>query len=248
MPHLRRYIRTAEQGSTEPPIFEADDGHHYLVKGGHGLMPDHLAEYLAFLLAPAFTVPTPPVVRVRVPPSLVEATRFAGPACTSLVSLLESGGGELFGSRYLPDARLLDPVFDLAADERGAAVLRLLAFDLWIGNRDRRTINPNALYVRHHIVAIDHAQAFPWLVGDRADLEEIARDHIARAVLDRTDELSLARVGAHVMSVDPAFVEAALLEAPAQWWPRGVHRDELFGILLDQRDAVARFFLRAAAR
>lgn len=248
MPDLIRFIRRTEEGSTEPPVFLADDRHYYVVKGGRGVLPDHVAEYLAYKLAPALAVPTPPASTLGVPPALIEATRAAGPEFRNVATLLESKDGLVFGSQYLPGARVIDPFLDLRAEERKRQALLLLAFDLWIGNKDRRRINPNALYVAHGLVAIDHAQAFPWLVGETADVHAIVQEHLALEVLERSEAPALAAVAAAVEAIPPSPIRAALAAVPAGWWPREVQMAELFATLEDQRDAVARFFLQAASR
>lgn len=103
------------------------------------------------------------------------------------------------------------------------AALRLFVFDLYTENGDRQTgSNPNAPLVGGRLVAIDHGQALPAVLGIDCGSPFDHEHHVAWPIVD-------ASRGRLTELVDclpsPAAIAAALAEVPDSWWPEPGRRE-----------------------
>lgn len=99
---LRRFNRRTNEGMQRPPIFEADDGHDYVLKLDTADVDFPAAELVAAGLAVAFEVPLPAFRVLSAPPALVQAfTATRDPDHVEFAESFERRGGCCFGSRYL---------------------------------------------------------------------------------------------------------------------------------------------------
>lgn len=238
-PELLRYVRRAEEGMQRPPIFEADDGHAYVLKLDIADRDFPAAELVAAGLATAFGVPLPPY---RVPTAsdvLVELLRSTGDA-----DLREFGdsfarqGGRCFGSRYLPGVTVKwDASLRRRVDDADALLARLLVFDAFIENGDRSAAhNPNLLVSNGRLFAIDHGQALPSVQGISGKSLPFPFDsHLGWSIVVEQAHLLEEPVDALRRLADDA-IDAAVGAVPAPWWREADRPDRVRQALRVRRD------------
>jgi hypothetical protein len=216
------FLGVLEQGSTRPLYFEAEDGNRYVVKPGGRNLPDHFSELLAVAIAPAFAVNTPKAAVVRFAPFLVRALRDIGESTAA--DNLEAADGTAFGSRWVNGATILEDLYQTSPRHRQLGLVATL--DAYLGNADRSFQNPNLLRLGRQILAIDHAQGFPWLYGHPHDDLSAINGHIS------------ANYGippGPVPALSERLVKAFLSDLPRSWFEQ---------VRLDYADAVDRMMAR----
>lgn len=116
-----------------------------------------LAEWLAAALARELGVPCPRSFKVEI------TAEFAASVTDSVVSqALSKSIGPEYGAEFM---RGLSAVrSDLLDRSLRPVAAHLLAFDLFIHNPDRRAENPNLLGRRDDFVALDHGDAFTFVL------------------------------------------------------------------------------------
>jgi hypothetical protein len=158
---LRRFVRWMTRGSTTPSLFVAEDGREWVVKPSGVTFRDGLVEALCSRLGRRFGIPTPPGEVLEASVGLLRAMAVVGGELRALGEAFSRGGGMAFGSLLRPGADWVAPD---RPDPREADTLdRIWLFDRWIANADRRPDNPNLILCDGELLAIDHAQALPWL-------------------------------------------------------------------------------------
>lgn len=146
----------ARKAAPESPLV------HCVVKPrGRLTMPpvEYLCEWLASGLARALGLDTPSPHLVRID------SAFAGAVVDAeLRADLETSLGLVFGSEYVAgDYTQYADGLALSSEQREAAA-RVLAFDAFVHNPDRRHDNPNLFVNRRGFLVFDHEQAFSFLV------------------------------------------------------------------------------------
>lgn len=145
-PSLRRFVCRTLEGMQRPPVFEADDGHGYVLKLDTADRDFPAAELVAAGLATAFAMPLPAYRVLQAPEVLIQAYIATGdPDHVEFAESFRRRGGTCFGSRYLSgvtvkwERRLRGKV-----EEADRVLARLLVFDAFIENGDRSSeSNPN---------------------------------------------------------------------------------------------------------
>lgn len=137
----------AQESILKPFEGVASDGNRYFIKSRRTDLNPLLCEWVCSRLAQALGLRCPNVCIAYLPAILVSACPFAD---YDLVP------GWVFASEAVPYADTFpkSATKEVPAEERQ----RLLAFDHWIHNTDRRDANPNLLWQAHHrtLWLIDH--------------------------------------------------------------------------------------------
>jgi hypothetical protein len=200
--------RTDEgNGVSRPFICEGADGHIYYVKHKNAGYTELVKEWVAGRLAQCLGLPIPEFRVVKIDRALVRNVREWE---------LELGAGAAFGSRKLADS--LDLRMEQASQDSGNNQGRVLLFDRWIRNEDRKltTIggNSNCLWDPggRRIVLIDHDNAFdPSFSG-----KEFWSSHAFRRY---TDCFAAARRAEQQRWLDSGLARLPEIwgELPAEW-------------------------------
>lgn len=241
-PALRRYIRRMLEGAHRPPLFEADDGHQYVLKLDTLDADFPVVELVAAHLAAALAVPLPAFVVAEAPPGLTGALKASGdPDLLEFAAAFERREGTCFGSRCLAGPTTRWTMATSAVDPQAAATLaRVLVFDTFIENIDRTSAsNPNLLISSGRVVAIDHNQALPVLQGATGKrLRFPVESHIAWPTVQADPHLLKAPI-ADLRALDPAAVRAAVAAVPACWWADPARAERAAADLIDRRAVVS---------
>ena len=240
-PQLRRFIRRAVEGMQRPPIFEADDGHEYVLKLD-SLDPDFpAAELVGAHLVEAFGVPQPPFEVLEVPPVLAEVFTETGDTDLSeFGASFQRLGLRCFGSRYLPGAICKwTPALRPQVASCDALLVRLLVIDAFIENGDRSSAtNPNLLVCNGRLYAIDHGQALPAVQGITGKRLPFAFDsHLAWGVLQERPHLLETPV-ADLRGLPDEAIRAAVEAVPLAWWTDPNRPQLVINDLCSRRDAL----------
>lgn len=220
-PELRRFVRRTLEGIQRPPVFEADDGHEYVLKLDAEYPDFPVAELVSAELASAFEVPLPAFRVLVAPDALTEAMLATGDR--DLVSFGESfrrRGGTCFGSRWLPGVVVKWQTALRRRVERADDLLsRIIAFDAFIENGDRTSAtNPNLLVSNGQLFAIDHGQALPAVQGATGmSLPYPFASHLAWPILEERPIL-LEEPMALLHRLDLSRLDEAVAAVPASWW------------------------------
>ncbi len=240
-PSLRRFVRRAAEGMQRPPIFEADDGHEYVLKLDTLDRDFPAAELVGAYLAAALGVPQPPFAVLDVPEVLAEA--FAAsedPDLTEFAESFQRLGLCCFGSRYLPGVvQKWTPRLRSRVDDCDPVLVRLLVLDAFIENGDRSAAtNPNLLVCNRRLYAIDHGQALPAVQGILGKKLPYAFDsHLAWSVLQERPHLLDAPV-ADLRALSDGAIEAAVAAVPVAWWFEPHRPAAVVADLRSRRDAL----------
>lgn len=126
----------------------------------------------------------------------------------------------------------------------------LIAFDVLIHNADRRIKNPNVLVSRRRVVAIDHGDAFAFLlpvIGAPDPAEDALLDmlpqHIFASTLRGARNISFDRFRDRLAALDDAFFDDLAAATPAAW-TKGMaagNLELLTNVLRHRRDAAGRW-------
>ncbi|MCU0427196.1 MAG: hypothetical protein MUF71_16395 [Candidatus Kapabacteria bacterium] len=149
-------------GRTKPCVFNCCDADGNEVgdmvvklKGGLDFAElGSFAEYSCSLLAKYLDIACPEPFFVEIDTAL-----SAGIPDSSVAERVRKSGGLNFASRYLASYSEWIPSAKLSAEEQPQAA-RILAFDAFVQNPDRRTDKHNLLLKNNSLVAIDHELAF----------------------------------------------------------------------------------------
>lgn len=237
---IRRFIRRAEEGIQRPPLFEASDGHTYVLKLDTHERGFPAAEILGAHLAGPLDVQAPAFELLTVPDALLELTRSLGEAGhTEFADSWARLGQRVFGSRYLEGVvdkwrSLLRP----RLEGGDAFLVRLLILDAFIENMDRSAAhNPNLLVANGRLFAIDHGQGFPTVHGARSGFAYNYGSHIAWPVLLERPEL-LDEALEPLLALSDASIDAAIATVPDAWWVEPGHAAATRAALIRRRERV----------
>jgi hypothetical protein len=149
-------------GKTKPllvTVADKDGGHRECVIKLNARLTvpplEHLCEFVAWALGSLLGIVMPRAFAVEI------TAEFARACPSPIREVLLSSVGQCFGSEYIPGTMPV-PQSNMASDLRPAAS-RLLAFDAFIQNPDRRTEKPNHFSSREGLLAFDHGDAFAFL-------------------------------------------------------------------------------------
>jgi hypothetical protein len=115
---------------------------------------EYLFEWVASAVGRALGIVVPEPLCVTISPEFAAAVGDPGLRGAAMKSC-----GAAFGCELLQGFTQWAPTLALHPEHRGVAA-DLLAFDIYIHNADRRVENPNLLFHRDNLVAIDHDMAF----------------------------------------------------------------------------------------
>lgn len=214
---MRRAIRRVTEGVHRPPLVEASDGHQYVLKLGNRDADFPACELIAAQMAPAFGVEVPPFVLVQVPEPLRFGLSLMGEDWQDLAAIQR--GGLCFGSRWLTGGpQKWRPEMGRSGAHEDAR-WRLFAFDLYIENCDRKAgDNPNLLLVGDRVVAIDHGDALPCVMGVRDQLPYTHDTHLSWPLV-QTRRAHLGEWSRWLPSgVTDQLIDSAVSSVPSPWW------------------------------
>jgi hypothetical protein len=161
--------RRSRNGVLQPFYCRGTDGKHYFVKS-RGATPYGLAaEWIVARLGQSLGLPVPPIRWVYISPELLDVSSYAGG--------YDLSAGWSFGSQEVRGAETILESESLLGDSIWKA--RVLCFDLWVRNVDRKRINPNLLWHRSHQRAylIDHEKSL--VSGWSPDIREaLCQEHL----------------------------------------------------------------------
>lgn len=220
-PSIMRFLRRTDEGMQRPPIFEADDGHDYVLKLDYDDPDFPAAELVAAHLALALGVPLPAFEVLAVPEGFAEAlVASEDPDLTQFGASFQRLEGLVFGSRFLKGATTRwTSAMRTKIEDADVTLLRLLVFDAFIENGDRTSsTNPNLLACGGRLFAIDHGQALPAVQGVVGKSMPYAFDsHLAWEAAREHPHLFDEPVQS-LRALPDRRIEAAVRAVPAPWW------------------------------
>jgi hypothetical protein len=182
---------------------------------------EYLLEWVASALAHALAIRTPEPLAVEITDALAQAVdaEFAADVRASV--------GLVFGSTYAAKPfTQLPRDYALSPDQKDAAA-RILAFDVFIHNFDRRAANQNLFVGRSDFLAFDHEAAFAFLLpviggGDSVPdpvldpCQGLVREHVFFGHL-RGKKPSFDGFRAGLEGLTDAFFAELVAATPAEW-------------------------------
>lgn len=239
-----RFDRVLTSGRTRPCLVgcETEDGQEIevVVKLAAGCdlgVRSLMAEAVAAMLAADLDLPVPEPFLVMLETDF--ANLIANPDAKRLAT---QSIGWNFGSKKLPPGYVTYPAGKSLPLSLIPTATEILAFDVFIGNPDRRTDNPNLLLRGEEMAIYDHELAFftegvigwkpPWHPGGIA-----VQRHVLLAVL-KGKKLDLARLTGAFQSLTDARLTEYRQALPATWVGDGVAVDKTFAYLRDLRDNI----------
>src|SRR5690606_7408264 len=135
-PSILRFVRRTNEGMQRPPIFEADDGHSYVLKLDTADPDFPAAELVAATLGVALGVPIPEHRVLWVPDPLADVlVSTADPDLSEFGESSARQGRRCFGSRYLSGVTVKwDAALRRRVHDADTILARLLVFDAFIEN------------------------------------------------------------------------------------------------------------------
>jgi hypothetical protein len=238
-PNLIRFVRRTAEGVQRPPIFEADDGHEYVLKLDTADADFPAAELVAANLALSLGVSLPAFRVLTASDVLIDLLQGTGdPDLAEFCESFKRGAGTAFGSRYLSGA----PVkwhdrMRRTVDGADATLCRLLVFDAYIENGDRTSAtNPNLLVSNGRLYAIDHGQSLPSVQGIGGKSFPYAFDsHLSWPIAQESANL-LEDPIISVETLPDSAIDAAVSAVPASWWTAAGRADAVRNALRRRRD------------
>ena len=243
--------RRALEGVQRPPIFEADDGHEYVLKLD-SLDPDFpAAELVSAHLATAFGVPQPHYAVLRVDRVLVDAMAETGdPDLVEFSDSFYRLNFACFGSRYLTGVvTKWSPRLRSRITDCDPLLARLLVFDAFIENGDRSSAsNPNLLVANDRLYAIDHGQALPSVQGATGKRLRFPFDsHLAWPIVQERPFL-LDPSTVELRTLTDEVITTAVRAVPSAWWTDAGRPDVVIADLRARRDALPDILLSIRER
>jgi hypothetical protein len=209
---------------------------------------EYLFEWLGAAIGRALGVNVPEPLAVEI------TTGFAASIDDADARTILAGStGLAFGSTYEKGFTQIPKPFALSTALREEAA-RVLAFDVYVHNADRRHNNANLFVARDQFLAFDHEQAFAFLlaIGGQDPVEDDCADILAQHVLRPLLRGALPSLDEFVMRLqsldDPFFQGLAAATPPA--WTTGAALgkiDRVIDVLRRRRDAAPRWVPRVEA-
>ncbi len=209
---------------------------------------EYLLEWLGAALARALGLTTPEPLAVSI------SDDFAQSVDPSLREELVSSIGLVYGSRFVRGVTQVAQDYPFTASQREIAA-SILAFDVFIHNRDRRASNKNLFIDRNDLVVFDHELAFDFvhaLIGAPDPVLDHCPDLVAGHALYaplRGKAPKQDGFRARLESLDQAFFEALMEATPSEWTcdhARG-KLDRIVEVLQRRREAVDRWLPKVFA-
>lgn len=208
-----------------------------------------LLEWLGTILAAEFGILAPPAYEVDVTPAF--ASVVIDPV---LAPGVRKSVGSVFGSGFVQGSpmmagELIDPSL------RGEAA-KILAFDAFIHNADRRAVNPNLFLGRNGFIVYDHGDAFSFvwpllLAPDPAEdpLLSMLDQHVFAPLLRRQAAPDLTDFSARLAGLDDARLQAVAAAAPSAWQTGSAagKLSQIVDVLKRRRDAAVRWIPQVEA-
>lgn len=147
-PELRRFIERTKEGMQRPPIFEASDGHRYVLKLDTADADFPVAELVSAHLANALGVRLPRYEVLDTPEILVDAFLASGDRdLGEFATSFTRRGRCCFGSRHLDGMTVKwNERHQVLVPEARRFLAEVFVFDGYIENGDRTSTNyPNLL-------------------------------------------------------------------------------------------------------
>ena len=246
------YARAMGKGRNRPVVLHARRADGALVEcvvkpAARLTMPpvEYLLEWIGAAIGRALGVNVPAPLAVEI------TAQFAASVDDPQArSILEGSLGVAFGSTFEHGYTQLPREFALSATLRDEAA-RVLAFDVYIHNVDRRRDNPNLFVQRDQFLAFDHEQAFSFLFAILAPdpvfddcASSILDRHVLRSYL-RGQMPSLSDFAARLRALDDAFFAAFVAATPAAWTQGAAlgKLEAVTDVLRRRRDAAANGWL-----
>jgi hypothetical protein len=209
---------------------------------------EYLLEWTASAIAAAMGIETPEPLAVEIDED------FAAAVSNEFRADVRSSIGLAFGSTFVANHTQLPADHALSPDQKEAAA-RLLAFDVFIHNPDRRAGNQNLFLARSKLLAFDHEQAFSFLLpllGTADPAVDPALDIVQRHVLSmflKGKMPSLEGFRSNLESLDDAFFSELRRATPVEWTvgQASGKLDTIVEVLQKRRDAVDRWLPQVQA-
>jgi hypothetical protein len=177
---------------------------------------EYLFEWMGAAIGRALGVNVPAPLAVEIDPTFASSVDDAAARVA-----LEKSIGVVFGSTYEKGYTQLTTGFALSGTLREEAA-RILAFDVFVDNVDRRKDNPNLFVQRDQFLAFDHEQAFAFVfptIGGASEPDAggcISFRHVLPPCL-RGDMPPLTDFADRLALLDDFFFDALIAATPAEW-------------------------------
>lgn len=208
----------------------------------------YVFEWLAAAVGRAIGLNVPEPIAVEITKEFADA--IDDPALRALV---QRSLGLAYGSTFEKGYTQITVDYALSSAQREEAA-RVLAFDVFIHNADRRRENPNLHISRDRFLVFDHEQAFSFLLAILAP--DPVSDHCAD-ILDRHVlrsrllglGVSLADAMDRIRALDDTFFQALRDRTPAAWTQGDAvgKIDRVLDVLHRRRDAAHLWIPRVEA-
>lgn len=179
---------------------------------------DSLLEWLGAAFARELKVTVPESYAVEITPAF--ASSVLAPAIREGLS---RSVGVVYGCRFVEAVVPMTPAALPDALRHEAALV--LGLDVFIHNLDRRATNPNLLQKTDALIAIDHGDAFAFLIpqllpahsADEDPLRFVVLGHACTPSLRRWKRLDFSEVRERITSLTDSRFEAIRAATPAEW-------------------------------
>lgn len=207
-----------------------------------------LAEWLAAVLAQEFGIPCPKPYNVEITAEFARSVSDA-----SVAAALGKSVGFEYGGAFIKGLGMVRA--DLLVKQMKLPAAHLLAFDLFIHNVDRRADNPNLLLLRDSFVALDHGDAFSFLLpviggSDPATdpLTSVVARHVMTPLLKQS-EVDFSEFRRNVQLLTDARLGEIARAAPPVWCAGSAAGvlEKVLETLRRRRDAVGSWLLEVEA-
>lgn len=217
---------------------------------GYAPVP-YLVEWLASAIGRHLGIKVPEPMAVRI------SREFATSLDQPIRSVMMQSTGTAFGCRFYPAPFLQWTNGELLPMDLRQAAAETIAFDVFVHNPDRRRENPNVFTSRQEILALDHDQAFSFIVPLLGEQTDPAEDPLIASVLERhvfsklfgRKVPDLQRFRSAVMDLTDEVLEEIARITPGAWQegPAAGKLQKIVGVVRRRRDSIDRWLPQVEA-
>ncbi|NEU32290.1 hypothetical protein GN156_16185 [bacterium LRH843] len=233
---VTKYVKSIGFGDTNPQLFTCDDGKDYVVKLIKNPVDIHVLsnELIAYRLGALFDLPIAKGEIIHITDEFIRSNK--------LPEAMNATAGPHFGSLYIKNAEHSTST-NIKRCTNLEIVPRMIAFDHWIQNKDRRSSRENLLVVKeendYKLLLIDHADAFtgyysesPWLSDVKPLWGKVY--HWFSTVL--TKKGAYDEVYKLLNKIDKTKIEETIGEIPKEWRVSKEQLNYLITHLVNRKD------------
>lgn len=240
-----KIIRTIQLGATKPHLVECDDGKKYVAKfiGNPDGVKVLINEYVAASLAKLMGLPIPNFEIA----SIENITEFKN----NLIGI-EMIDGTVFCSEWIEKTSPVPGYFILSKTNNKYDAIKILIFDVIIGNNDRNPGNLLINFKNNSLIAIDHSHIFIhqalWndytlnsLIGKKIDISMMNKfnfNNLSLCLNDKNYIEDIKNFIKKIKNIKESDITKIVESIPSDWNITSKEKNALIDFLMDRLNRI----------